>query len=69
MKRLCLLAAVLFAVACNSGENNTEGQELDSATNSNTEKNYNDNPMRNRDTTTNLMEDTMKGFNDSMQKR
>ncbi len=60
MKKFFALSLVIFAFACNSGETTTDStEELDSAVNSNTEKNINDNPMRTRDTTTNLMKDSL----------
>ncbi len=65
MKKLFALSAIVFAIACNSGETKeTETSEgVDSFANSNPANNSNDTPLRTRDTTTNLMKDTMQPGN------
>ena len=62
MKKLLVISAIAFSVACSSNETNetATSEGVDSFANSNTEKNINDSPLRTRDTTTNIMKDTMK---------
>lgn len=67
MKKVIALSLIVFACACNSGETSTEesSDKADSMVNTNTEENQNESPMRNRDTSTNLMQDTMQQNGDS----
>lgn len=69
MKKLLILSFIVIGTACNSGNQEVESTATDSTVNSNTEANINDDPMRTRDTSQNIMEDTLNGKNiDTMKK-